>query len=433
MRRAWAHVLGLIALTTLRPPLPLAGEGRGEGRRSDGIAVSAAAAPAPDRRLLALLAASDGADVVAFDPPATPPSPSRAGGARLQLAARVAAPVSRLAAVLADPQAYRRAIPAFVRAEVLRTEGSGTTAATLIAWELEIPLWNLEGTLWLRPRPDGVELELAEGDLRPGKLRLRALPDGPATATLMIEGAVSIRNANFVTRRLAARDPLAEPAMTATAAYVMLRALALEAARTGDAPVAARWPSTPPRAPAADELAPGDLARHLARRAPDHQTGSLAALALVKSRPDGRLQEIQVALGSPLPAATLQARLAQPARWRALPGWKQVQVRGTATAPIWEVDSNLPFVDFDAIWKVTPGSPLRARADAGDWRGPVLAWQVMSEGAGPSVAALALHPHLERTGYLPRKLIEAEPLLEHGLALGLTYVNAFSLIRAISR
>ena len=104
------------------------------------------------------------------------------------------------------------------------------------------------------------------------------------------------------------------------------------------------------------------------------------------------------------------------------------------------MDSSLPFVDFDADWSVFPGGPLRASADGGDWRGAVLGWDVVAGSPGgpaptaaTAAATLSLHPRLERTGYLPRKLIEAEPLLEHGLALGLTYVNAFSLLRALEK
>ena len=47
------------------------------------------------------------------------------------------------------------------------------------------------------------------------------------------------------------------------------------------------------------------------------------------------------------------------------------------------------------------------------------------------MAVFSLHPRIETTGYLPRKLIEAEPLLEHGLAVGLAYVDAMALLRAL--
>jgi hypothetical protein len=58
-----------------------------------------------------------------------------------------------------------------------------------------------------------------------------------------------------------------------------------------------------------------------------------------------------------------------------------------------------------------------------------MGWDVLP--ATPTVAVYSLHPRIETTGYLPRKLIEAEPLLEHGLALGLAYVNAQTLLTAL--
>jgi hypothetical protein len=58
-----------------------------------------------------------------------------------------------------------------------------------------------------------------------------------------------------------------------------------------------------------------------------------------------------------------------------------------------------------------------------------MGWDVLP--AAPSVAVFSLHPRVETTGYLPRKLIEAEPLLEHGLALGLAYVDALALLAAV--
>jgi hypothetical protein len=290
--------------------------------------------------------------------------------------------------------------------------------------------------------------------MTPGRLRLRALPtDGPGGggAVLLIDGTVNMRNANWVTRRLAARDPLAEPAMTATAAFVLLRALALEASReptsapgsVGDPP--GRWPRTAMRAPPLERLAGGDLARRVAAAelatgpATDRAVG--LALAVVRSRADGRLAAVEIALGSPLPVAVVETRLGDVARWQALPGWKSVaaRARGPGAPPLWEVDSSFPFVDFDAQWTVRSARPFRASADGGDWRGPVMGWDVAA-GAGAAssqamatVAAFSLHPRLELTGYLPRKLIEAEPLLEHGLALGLAYVNAVSLLRRLQR
>jgi hypothetical protein len=136
---------------------------------------------------------------------------------------------------------------------------------------------------------------------------------------------------------------------------------------------------------------------------------------------------VEVALLAPLDAAATRRALAEPQRWRALPGWRSVKVLPGA----WDVDTHLPFVDLGARWSVQPGPPFRAVAVGGDRRGALLGWDVLPAGQG-AVAVFSLHPRLEKAGYLPRKFIEAEPLLEQGLSLGLAYVDAVSLVRALA-
>src|SRR5690348_16241289 len=85
----------------------------------------AVSAPPPSPRL-DLLRGLGGADLVLFEP-RHPPAPTR-----LMLAATVVASVARLRALLADPVTYRRAVPAFVRADpVGAADADGTL---LIAW-----------------------------------------------------------------------------------------------------------------------------------------------------------------------------------------------------------------------------------------------------------------------------------------------------------
>jgi hypothetical protein len=161
-----------------------------------------------------------------------------------------------------------------------------------------------------------------------------------------------------------------------------------------------------------------------------------AALAAVQSRPDGRLRSVQLGVAVPVPAEKLQATLAQPTPWHALPGWREIEVRPGTTpgAVIWEVDSHFPFVDFDAQWWVSTQPRFRAAARGGDWRGAVMGWDLYPPATGGAPGCLAVfstNPRVDGTGYLPRKLIEAEPLLEHGLALGLAYVNALALLDAV--
>jgi hypothetical protein len=213
--------------------------------------------------------------------------------------------------------------------------------------------------------------------------------------------------------------------MTASTAWVLLRGLVLEAERSGDTPDPRRRPATAPQPP--DGLDGQALARLVRQRFPT------ATVAAVYSRPDGRLSRVEVASPAPFPAETVRRALVEPTRWRALPGWSAVKSLPTPPpAQTWEVDSRFPFVDFDAVWSIQPGPPLRGQVISGDARGARVGWDVV-DGPFPNTAVtvLSLYPRLETSGYIPRKFIQAEPLLEHGLSLGVAYVDAVSLMRAL--
>jgi hypothetical protein len=162
----------------------------------------------------------------------------------------------------------------------------------------------------------------------------------------------------------------------------------------------------------------------------------------VQSRGDGRLDRITIATRVRLPPERIATGLANAESWRSLPGFASIAIAApggaeTSARRRWEVDSTLPLVDFDAVWDVTVGPPFRAHS-AGDWKGAALGWDVFPVGrpapapsTRASTATFTLHPRLDQAGYGPRKFIEAEPLLEHGLALGLAYVDALSLLRGL--
>jgi hypothetical protein len=372
--------------------------------------------PAPES-LPAALASVPGADLVFFDP-VHPGRPTR-----ILCTASTKATAARLRAMLLDPGAYQRAVPSFRRAEVLGRQGP----AVEIEWELEVPLWNLEGKLWLRPVADGVDIQLAAGDLSPGLFQLR-IQDTPKGRVLSVTGQANMRDANWATRRLVKRSPLAEPAMTATAAWVLLRALVLEAERPDGGTDPRRRPASSPSPPSPAALDGAALARMAGGWLPRDQVA-----AAVRLRPDGRLDRIEVASVAGFAATAVHKALAEPTRWQSLPGWHAVKVRpAEPPAQTWEVDSRFPFVDFDAVWSIRPGPPLRGQVVEGDARGAVLGWDVR-DGAAPNtaVAVFSLHPRLETSGYIPRKFIDAEPLLEHGLSLGVAYVDAVSLLRTL--
>src|SRR5450432_3605681 len=131
----------------------------------------------PDADLVAALDAAGGADVVAFELPAAAHAP-RVRGATIKRA-----PVATIVAVLGDPSRFGALIPSLVRAEEIGRRGD----ARVVAWELEVPLFNLSGTLELRARPDGAELTLVDGDFSPGRVIFRAAPRAGGGSTLEVD------------------------------------------------------------------------------------------------------------------------------------------------------------------------------------------------------------------------------------------------------
>ena len=390
-----------------------------------GLALGAparAAPAAPDDALGALvrtLDVADGADVVAFDLPATPGAP------HVRAATTTRAPVAAILGVLEDPARYAALIPALVRSEEIGRHGD----VRVVAWELEIPLFNLSGTLEVRPRPGGVELALVDGDLAPGRVVFEAAPRADGRTTLALDARLDVTRSSFFLRRVMARSAYGEPAALAAAAWVALRATALRAEHARDAmafrPTAPPAPSTP-GAPDGRALFQAPLAR-LARG---------GAVALVHTAPSGRLASASVAVLSREPETALAARLGDPRGWSAFPGWRHVQpMPPTATAPpTVVVEDGIPFVDFDATWRDAPGT--RARwwtAVEGAARGAWFGWDVSPTTEASAEAVLTMFPRLELTGSIPRRFIEAEPLLEHGLALALTFVDAVSTTRGGAR
>jgi hypothetical protein len=446
---AWL-VLGAIASVHAAPvpAPPAAGAGAAAAAAAAEPAARPATMPAPPPPPPSVFAPALAPDVdVALFPRERRPAPRPT----VVLATRVAATPPAIAAVVTDPGAYRRALPSLVRAEVVSTAASG---ARLVAWELEVPLVNLEGKAWLTRLGDVVDLQLAEGAFAPGRVRFRwsGIPDAAGArggTALTCEVQIDARSGGWLMRRVARHDPWAEAAVTAAAGYVLMRAVALLAEAVEQAPV------PPLKAPATKgaKPAPATAARPGGPiGAPPAASLDAAALvspavralraagtpALVRRAPGGRLGYATVAV----PVAAGPARIAplfeRPEIWQAFPGWKKVTKRppppdARAGAPVrYEVDDGIAFVDFDAVWQLD-ASPLRATAVGGATRGAVFGWDALEGGApGLSLAALSMHPRLDAAGFVERRLIAAEPLLEHALALALTYVDASAAAEALS-
>jgi hypothetical protein len=345
------------------------------------------------------------------------PFPERAP--RLLGATRIAAAPATIRAVLLDPAHYRALIPALVGSSVVEPGAP----APLVDWELEFPLFNLSGRLALRCRGDGVTFDLIDGDFAPGRIVFSVSPNPGGGSTLIVDARLNVKRSSWLLRRIMSRSSVGEQAVLAAAAYVALRATALRAEHpAGDS----AWrPTAPPggsRLPDSSPLSTQALA-------PLRALGTVALVAREKTQ---RLRGVAVGILLHQPAALVMEKMRDPAIWHAVPGWRTVRVRPGPNGAGAEVEDNLPLCDLDATWIADPGPAPRWTVAAGATRGAHLGWSLYPvEGALPTLAVLMLYPRLEATGTIARRFIEAEPLLEEGLALALTFADATGIEGAL--
>ncbi len=124
-------------------------------------------------------------------------------------------------------------------------------------------------------------------------------------------------------------------------------------------------------------------------------------------------------------------QLRNPHSWRAFPGWSSVIPRPGAHGPDAVVEDSLPLADFDATWTAEPGGLPRWTVTDGDTRGARLGWVAQPLSDGNALATLTLYPRLETSGRVARRAIASEPLMEHGLALGLAFADVAGVKTAI--
>ena len=382
-------------------------------------AATPAAKPDVPALLTAALPADGTADVALVDWPAVSGTP------HVRAATVVAAAPAAVRAVLLDAANYRKIVPSLIRADVSRT-ASGLPS---VGWEVEVPLFNLTGTLVIHEHPDGAEVELIDGDFSPGKLIFKATPRPTGGSTLIIDAQLDIRNSGWLIRRLVRLSPAGEPAALVAASYVTLRAVALRAENAGIGGArrpAATFAPPPAWAPSARVLADEKLAA----------LRTHGAVALVGRTWSQRLSGVAVATTLGVPAPSALGRLRDPESWHAFPGWRTIKPRAGPNGIGAEVEDNLPFVDLEATWIAEPGSSPRWTATDGVITGARLGWEVYpidprANAGAPTLMTLLMYPRLETTGRLARKAIASEPLLEHGLAVAVAFADVTAMKTAL--
>ncbi len=134
----------------------------------------------------------------------------------------VNAPKAKIAAIVQDPAKYPEFIPNFAE-QIVTPKGDHQLH---MAWELEVPITNLEGTSLMTIEPDGsVDVVATGGDIKRGRWRWEFSPFGEGR-TIPVHYAYSdVRESSWVTKKLVQKEPLFEHGIVMASGTVALAAM----------------------------------------------------------------------------------------------------------------------------------------------------------------------------------------------------------------
>ncbi len=133
----------------------------------------------------------------------------------------VDAPRNTLAKIVQDPAKYPEFIPNFAE-QIVKPKGNNQLE---MAWELEVPMTNLEGTSLMTIEGDGsVDVVAIDGDIKRGRWRWEFNIHG--TKTIPVHYAYSdVRESSWVTKKLVEKEPLFEHGIVIASGTVAMAAM----------------------------------------------------------------------------------------------------------------------------------------------------------------------------------------------------------------
>ena len=301
--------------------------------------------------------------------------------------------------------------------------------ARVVAWELEVPLFNLSGTLELRPRAGRRRARPRRRRSQPGPRRLRRRRRAPTDArpSRSTRASTSRARASSCAGSWRAATTASRPRSRRRRGWRCARRR-LRAEHPRDA---ARVPSD-----GAARRVRARASRTDARssRPPFAPLAARGAAALVSLAPSGRLASVSVSVAAREAPRRPRGAAGRPAELARVPRLAR-RAADAADAP--RRPRRVVVEDAHPVRRLRRHLARRDRRRAhaggppidGAARGAWFGWEVFPRrGARPRPSSRCTRAS-RRPGSIPRRFIEAEPLLEHGMTLALAFVDAVSATR----
>ncbi len=339
------------------------------------------------------------------------------------------APADAVLDVVADMESYTRFIPNLVKAEVLRTDG----AVSEIAWEIEVPFVNLSGVnRVVDDRPRSIRYRPIRGRLREAMFRWEAIPLSAGRSVVAHYLAADVGDASWFLREFIEARPSVEPGAVVSTGLVLMKSVCAEAARR-------RGVSVPGRPSMRGGFRPKieSVAREL--RAPGVERSVMKLLGrgvvgLVRSSRSGRLRQTVTLLRVDRPPAVVYEVARDPLRYpEFIPSVASVSITrqdGAKTRYLSEI--SMPLIDLSVLTELRELGGMRLALEIldGDVKHGRYAYEFLPvDGGRRTLMTFHANTDIREQSWFLRKLVDSEPYYEHGLNLGLGFVNATAVAR----
>ena len=332
-------------------------------------------------------------------------------------------------AVVADMESYPRFIPNVVRSEIVQSDGVRTD----LAWELEIPFVNLSGVnRVVDERPAGIRYRPLEGDIKQARFRWEATPLGDGRSVVAHYVAADIGEASWFLEKFIEARPSVEPGAVVSTALVLVKAICAEAARRQGKRVPPRPRMGGRHKPKIDsvarELAAGGVRKSLRRLL------KRGVVGLVRSKRDGRLAQAVMLQDVGRAPEAVHAVARDPRDYpEFIPSIASVSItqrEGNKLRYLSEI--KMPLIDLEVLTELKEMSGLRLafKIVSGDLKSGRYAYEFLPMANGNrTLMVFYTNTDIRDQSWFLKKLIEKEPYYQHGLNLGLGFVN----VRAVAK
>jgi ribosome-associated toxin RatA of RatAB toxin-antitoxin module len=319
--------------------------------------------------------------------------------------------------VVIDVESYPKFMRSVVKNKIIRRQGE----MFAYEWELDLPVFNLKGVRAMRgKRPELIEAKGVSGNFKESKERWELYPlDGGRRTLAVFYRSVDIESAGLIMKTMIKMEPSMEHGVNLAAGFVYVRDVRgqVEGLPTpkirnerGAVPEFRRLAIGP------DGLEPGQAKALL----------QFGQLALIESNDDGSLRQVALLAAVGASKQTLASVVHQPAKYpEFIPNLAKQRVTEESKNHLkLEYEVEVPMVNLEGVSRMTiedDGSVDVIAVDGdikrGRWR-----WELYALGDKMTVPIHYAYSDVSETSWFVKKLIEKQPLFEHGIVVAASTV-----------